>query len=61
MRLCADISLAQQFLGYNPQYTLTDGIKSMLKTDPEVQPDIDREEICSSPMRASLHWAVRPN
>ncbi|TFG72330.1 MAG: NAD-dependent epimerase/dehydratase family protein [Anaerolineales bacterium] len=34
LRLCADISLARQFLGYNPQYALTDGLKRMLKTDP---------------------------
>lgn len=34
LRLCADISLARQFLGYNPHYALTDGLKRLLKTDP---------------------------
>ena len=33
-RLCADISLARSLLGYGPQYSLEDGLKSTLKTDP---------------------------
>jgi UDP-glucose 4-epimerase len=32
-RLCADISLAREFLDYKPHYTLTDGLKRTLKTD----------------------------
>ncbi|MDF1513314.1 MAG: NAD-dependent epimerase/dehydratase family protein [Anaerolineae bacterium] len=36
-RLCADISLARQYLGYSPQHTLVEGLNLMLKKDPRFQ------------------------
>jgi UDP-glucose 4-epimerase len=33
-RLCADISLAKSFLGYEPQHSLEEGLQRTLKSDP---------------------------
>lgn len=36
-RMCADISLARDLLGYKPRYTLTDGLRLTIERDPRFQ------------------------
>ena len=36
-RMCADIQLARQKLGYQPRYSLKEGLERMIRKDPRFQ------------------------